>query len=134
MATDTTLKSALRQFGLNVETHIGAPWTYLLPSGDLVHLCWKEGAAISWPKSAAGTLTYRDTFDDFDPQRPGANALQSLTLLQAAQERATPIRCIMVSGSKQTGTRYTVRENLVGAVTMAIAEPGKGIEIVFRKR
>ena len=134
MATDTTLKGALRRFGLNVQTHIGAPWTYLLPSGEVVHLCWKEGAAISWPKSAAGTLTYRDTFDDFDPAIPGANAIQSFSLLQAAQERSVSIRCIMVAGTKQTGTRYAAREDLVGTVTMAIAEPGKGIEIVFRKR
>jgi hypothetical protein len=134
VATDTTLKAALRRFGLNVETHIGAPWTYLLPTGDVVHLCWKEGSAISWPSSASGTLTYRDTFDDFDPAKPGSNALDSFALLQAAQARDAPIRCIMVAGSKQTGTKYVLREDLAGTVTMAIAEPGKGIEIVFRKR
>ncbi len=134
MATDTTLQGALRRFGLNVQTHIRAPWTYLLPSGEVVHLCWKEGVSISWPKSATGTLTYRDTFDDFDPATPGANAIQSFSLLQAAQERAAPIRCIMVAGTKQTGTRYAARQDLIGTVTMAIAEPGKGIEIVFRKR
>lgn len=134
MATDTTLKAALRRFGLNVETHIGAPWSYLLPTGEVVHLCWKEGPAISWPKSASGTLTYRDTFDDFDPTKPGLNALHSFALLQAAQGRHAPIGCIMVAGSKQAGTKYTPREDLVGTVTMAIADPGKGIEIVFRKR
>lgn len=134
LATDTTLKGALRRFGLIVETHIGAPWTYLLPTGELVHLCWKEGSAISWPKSASGTLIYRDTFDDFDPAKPSSNALESFALLQAAQARDAPIRCIMVAGSKQTGTKYAPREDLAGTVTMAIAEPGKGIEIVFRKR
>ena len=127
MATDTTLKAALRRFGLNVETHIGAPWTYLLPTGDVVHLCWKEGSAISWPRSASGTLTYRDTFDDFDPAKPGSNALDSFALLQAAQARDAPIRCIMVAGSKQTAP-IRAAEDLAGTVTMAIAEPGKNIE------
>ena len=127
MATDTTLKAALRRFGLNVETHIGAPWTYLLPTGDVVHLCWKEGSAISWPRSASGTLTYRDTFDDFDPAKPGSNALDSFALLQAAQARDAPIRCIMVAGSKQTALIRAAKD-LAGTVTMAIAEPGKNIE------
>ena len=134
MPTDTTLKAALRRFGLNVETHIGAPWTYLLPTGEVVHLCWKEGPAISWPTSASGTLIYRDTFDGFDPAKPGANALDSFALLQAAQARDALIGCIVVAGSKQTGTKYAPREDLAGTVTMAITEPCKGIEIVFRKR
>jgi hypothetical protein len=79
-------------------------------------------------------LTYRDTFDDFDPAKPGVNALDSFALLQAAQSRDALIGCIMVAGSKQTGTKYAPREDLAGTITMAIAEPGKGIEILFRKR
>jgi hypothetical protein len=129
---DTTLKSALRTFGLKVETHIGAAWTYRLANGEIVHLCWKKGQAISW-KTETTTLTYRDTFDDFDPARPSPNARDSFALLRAAADKGIPIRCVLVSGDKQKGTAYAARPDLVGAVTLAIAEPGKGIEIVFRK-
>lgn len=134
MAIDTTLKGALRRFGLNVETHIGVPWTCSLPNGDVVHLCWQSGPAISWPKAAPGILTYRDTFDDFDPANPGVNALQSFALLSDAQAKNTAIRCILVSGSKTSGTRYRARPDLLGTVTLAVAESGKGIEIVFRRQ
>jgi hypothetical protein len=133
MATDATLKSALRRFGLSVETHIGAPWTYSLPKGDVLHLCWQSGPAISWPKTTPGILTYRDTFDDFDSANPSANALQSFALLGDARAKNTTIRCILVSGSKASGTRYAARPELLGTVTLAIPEPGKGIEIVFRR-
>ena len=132
MPTDTTLKGALRQFGLNVSTHIGAPWTYALPNGEICHLCWREGRSITWPKSAQGAVTYRDTFDDFDPGRPGVNAMDSFRLLAEAQAEKKVVRCIIVSGSKSDGTRYMARPDWSGRVMLAVAEPGVGIEVFFR--
>lgn len=103
-----------------------------LPNGEIVHLCWQQGKWVSWAPDGAGGLMYRDKFEDFDPRRPGNNALPSLGLLAEAQAKGTVVRCILVSGSKRTGTRYVARLNLVGHVTMAIAQPGQGIEIIFR--
>jgi hypothetical protein len=57
-----------------------------------------------------------------------------MELLSGALQKGTPIRCILVSGTKKTGTKYSPRPELVGRVTMATLMPGKGIEIVFRKR
>ena len=62
-----------------------------------------------------------------------AIARECFALLTAAQDRNTPIRWIRVAGSKSAGTKYSPRLDLVGKVTMAIPEPGNGIEIVFRK-
>lgn len=134
MASDTTLRSALRRFGLDVHTHVGASWTYALVGGQVVHLCWKQGPSISWSTGANGTLVYRDTFGGFDPSTASRNAQESFSLLGAAEVEKQHVRCIMVSGSKAGGTKYTPREDLIGTVTMAVPESGKGIEIVFRRR
>jgi len=133
MAIDNTLKTALRRFGLNVETHVGAPWTYRLPGDEVVHLCWQVGEAISWLTPEPGVLVYRDTFEDFEPARPGPNAPLSFELLGAAKEHSTPIRCILVTGTKTTRRSYTARPEFIGTVMMAIPAAGRGIEIAFRK-